>query len=297
MPSFQHEVLLQLFRNRPLLAAELLRDALHETLPTFTQARLESAELTDIQPAEYRADLVVLLLHGQAVLGIIVEAQLARDDAKRYVWPAYVVNLRARIKCPVWLLVVAAEESVARWAASPIDLGGHQRFTPTVLGPAAIPKITDPAAARQHPELAVFSVIAHGRSAEPDTSAQIALAAIAGCAGLDADRTTLYVDLIYHFVSEAARRALGTMKPANYELQSDFARHFFSLGKADGKTEGKAEGKAELLLKLATLKFGPLPDTVRQEICAASDVQLEHMAERLLKARTPGEMLMHDPPP
>lgn len=151
-----------MFRNRPLLAAELLRNALHETLPTFTEARLESAQLTDIQPAEYRADLVVLLLDGRPVLGIIVEAQLARDEAKRYVWPAYVVNLRARIKCPVCLLVIAAERSVARWAASPLELGGHQQFTPTVLDPAAIPKITHPATARQDPEPAVFSVFAHG---------------------------------------------------------------------------------------------------------------------------------------
>jgi hypothetical protein len=55
MPSIQHEALLQLFRNRPSLAAELLRDALHRPLPTFSEARVESAELTDIQPAEYRA--------------------------------------------------------------------------------------------------------------------------------------------------------------------------------------------------------------------------------------------------
>jgi hypothetical protein len=53
MPSFQHEALLQLFRNRPLLAPTLLRDALHESLPEFTEVRVDSAELNDIQPAEY----------------------------------------------------------------------------------------------------------------------------------------------------------------------------------------------------------------------------------------------------
>ncbi len=40
--------------------------------------RLESAELTDVKPAEYRADLVVLLCDGEPVLGIVVEVQLAR---------------------------------------------------------------------------------------------------------------------------------------------------------------------------------------------------------------------------
>lgn len=62
MPSQLHEVLLQLFRNRPLLAPELLRDALQVQLPKFTEARIDSADLTEVQPAEYRADLVVLLL-------------------------------------------------------------------------------------------------------------------------------------------------------------------------------------------------------------------------------------------
>jgi hypothetical protein len=73
-----HEALLLLFRNRPTLALELLRDALHvEWLPAYTEVRIDSAELTDIQPAEYRADLVVLLLNGVPVLGIVVEVQLS----------------------------------------------------------------------------------------------------------------------------------------------------------------------------------------------------------------------------
>ena len=41
--------------------------------------------MTDVQPAEYRADLVVLLYDGKPVLGIVVEAQLSPDEHKRYV--------------------------------------------------------------------------------------------------------------------------------------------------------------------------------------------------------------------
>jgi hypothetical protein len=82
MPSQLHEALLQLFRNRPRLAAELLRDALNVELPEFTEARIESADLTDLKSAEYRADLVVLLYKGKPVLGIILEVQLTRDPRK-----------------------------------------------------------------------------------------------------------------------------------------------------------------------------------------------------------------------
>jgi hypothetical protein len=77
VPSQLHEALLLLFRNRPTLAPELLRDALRVALPPYTEVRIDSAELTDIQPAEYRADLVVQLLKGVPVLGIVVDATVA----------------------------------------------------------------------------------------------------------------------------------------------------------------------------------------------------------------------------
>jgi hypothetical protein len=46
----------------------------------------------------------------------------------------YVANLRARIRCPVCLLVIAADEAVARWAGKAVELGGGNRFVPWVLG-------------------------------------------------------------------------------------------------------------------------------------------------------------------
>src|SRR6185503_1656050 len=139
MPSHLHEAFILLFRNRPQLAAELLREALHVEVPPFTEARIESAELTQVQPAEYRADLVVLLYEGAPVLGIVVEVQLSIKDEKRYSWPVYVTGLRARIRCPVCLLVVTADEAVARWAAQPIELGGGNRFVALTLGPSGVP--------------------------------------------------------------------------------------------------------------------------------------------------------------
>ncbi len=189
MPSQLHEVLLQLFRNRPLLAPELLRDALQVQLPKFTEARIDSADLTEVQPAEYRADLVVLLLEGVPVLGIVVEVQLSPDERKRFVWPVDVATLRARLECPVCLLVVTADEGVARWAAKPIDMGSGNRFVPLVLRPSGIPEVTDEAQAQADPELAVLSAMAHGKDADTEKSVQIALAAQFAAAGLDQDRS------------------------------------------------------------------------------------------------------------
>jgi hypothetical protein len=125
VPSLQHEALLLLFRNRPALAPELLRDALHVPVPTYSEAHLESSDLTDLSPAEYRADLVVLLVEGKPVLGIVVEVQLQRDDRKRFTWPVYVAGLRARLGCPACVLVVTTTDAVADWCRAPIDLALH----------------------------------------------------------------------------------------------------------------------------------------------------------------------------
>jgi hypothetical protein len=76
-----HEALSMLFRNRPALAPELLREALHVELPDYTEVRIDSADLTDIQPAEYRADLVILLLHGAPVsLGLDADRSMLNFD-------------------------------------------------------------------------------------------------------------------------------------------------------------------------------------------------------------------------
>jgi hypothetical protein len=299
MPSQLHEALLLLFRNRPPLAPELLRDALHVELPAYSEVQLQSADLSDIQPAEYRADLVVLLYDGKPVLGIVVEVQLQPDDDKRYSWPVYTCGLRARYKCPVCLLVVTVNEAVARWAAQSIDLGGGNRFTPLVLGPSGVPVVTDEELARQYPELAVLSAMAHGKDADVERTVRIAAAAMVASVGLDVERSTLYFDLVEASLSEAARKALRSMDPAKYEYQSEFARHYFAQGRAEGeaegeakgRAEGKAEGKAEVVAKQLSLRFGTLPDSAQQRLRNASIAELDRIAERLLTAASLGEAL------
>ena len=283
MPSQLHEVLLQLFRNRPLLAPELLRDAWHVELPKFSEARIDSADLTDVQPAEYRADLVVLLLDGLPVLGIVVEVQLSQDDRKRFVWPVYAASLRARLKCQVSLLVVTVDETVARWAAKPIDMGNGSRFVPLVLRPSGIPEVIDEQQAQSDPELAVLSAMAHGKDANTDKAVQIALVAEFAIAGLDPDRSKLYFDLVRHSLSEAARRALQAMDLRKYEYQSDFARHYIAVG--------RAEGRAAMITKQLTLRFGPLTPEVEARIAEASIAELDGIGERLLTAQTLHEAL------
>lgn len=230
---------------------------------------------------------IVLLLDGVPVFGIVVEVQLSPDERKQYVWPAYVAGLRARLKCPVSLLVITADDACARWAAKPIEMGGGSCLIPWVIGPSGVPEITDETVARADPELAVLSAMAHGKDADPGKSVRIALAAQLASADLDDDRSTLYCDLILHSLSEAARRAFQTMRAFKYEYQSDFAKHYFGKGKA----EGKAEGRAELVLRQLTVRFGALSDDAKARVAGATAEELDAVAERVLTAQTLQEAL------
>ena len=72
------------------------------------------------------------------------------------------------------------------------------------------------------------------------------------------------------------------MDPAKYEYQSEFARRYV----AEGRQEGRAEGRAALILKLLTLRFGPLPEPTQQSVSQASIDELDAIGERLLTAQS-----------
>jgi hypothetical protein len=222
VPSLSHEGIIALFRNRPVLAAELLREALGVPLPGFTEARIEPAELGDVVPRELRADLLVLLLDGEAVLVIIVEVQLHYPGPeKRFAWPAYVVGARARYRCPACLLIVTPDAALAAHLAQPIVLGpGQAVVAPFVLGPSGVPVVADPQEAEKRPELAVLSTMAHGRTA---ARLDVALAAMLASLGIeDEEKRAIYMDLVLFSLGEAAQKALDrVMSIKGYELSSE----------------------------------------------------------------------------
>lgn len=266
MPSLDHESLILLFRNQPELAAQLLREALHLELPAYTEARLASSDLTEVVPTEFRADAVVLLVDGKPVLGVIVEAQLSRDERKRFSWPAYMTVLRARHECPVELLVVTPDRAVAAWAAAPItlDLVGDCVVRPRVLGPDAVPIITDPAQAAREPELAVLSAMAHGKG-DTQTAVSVALAATAFLDRLSEEQRVLYLALVESALGDAAKKAFE-MHPQTEKLMSSWQRGSFE--------KGRAESRADDILDVLQTRGLSVTDEQRERIMSTSDLEL-----------------------
>jgi predicted transposase YdaD len=146
----------------------------------------------------------------------------------------------------------------------------------------------------------VLSAIEHGQSPDIPLAARIAAAAILASAGIDDERSRLYLDLVLLSLSANALEGLeATMNSLGYEYQSDFARRYVAQGKAEGRVEGKVEGRAEgkvegrveLTLKLLALRFGPLTEGDQTRVRSAQDAQLDAIAERLLTAQTLEEAL------
>lgn len=282
MPSLTHEAVLDVFRNRPSLVPRLLAGALGVPVPDHEHVRLEPGELTDVAPAEFRADAVVVLrgARDEPVLAVVVEVQLGRDATKRRSWPVYVATLHARWGCPTALLVVCVDARVARWCARPIEFGPGWRGSPLVLGPDQVPvtsRVEDVAGA---PELAVLSALAHGGDPEHRQVLDVLAEALAQ---VEIDRADLYAELVLAALPRAAHDHLeALMTTGTFRYQSRYARKLL----AQGNAEGKAEGRASDVLMVLDARGIEVPEEVRARIAGCAD--LEQLDRWLRRAATAG---------
>jgi hypothetical protein len=207
--------------------------------------------LTEVVPSEFRADLIVLLVDGRPVLAIVVEVQLSRDERKRFTWPVYLAGVRARFECPAVVLVVTSTENVARWAGMPISFGPGTSFQVLVIGPEDV---------------------------------RVAVAALAGCLGLEDERGLLYSDLLRVLLGEATRSALETlMQSRGYEYQSEFARKHTAVG--------EARGEARAVLTVLDARGLAVSPTQRDRLLSCTDLAaLEQWVRRAVTVASTDEL-------
>ncbi len=282
MPSLLHEGIVALVREKPELAADLLRELLHVSVPAFTEARLAEASLNDLIPTEYRADAVVLLVEGTPVFGIIVEAQLRVDHDKLFTWPMYAISARARYRCPFVVLVVTPDSGTARWAAESVALGGDSSWRALVVGPEGIPVITDLEVAERDPHLAVLSVMAHGRDDDVQSAVAVACAAVAGVASLPESLRMLCFALIESSLGDAARKSFE-MLPQRQQFFSETHRQYFA--------KGQAEGKADSILRVLERRRIGISLDQRERVLACTDIEtLERWLDAAVTASSTEEL-------
>jgi hypothetical protein len=283
MPSALHEGLIEMFRQRPAFAAELVAELFKVDVPPWQHARLDSSDLPVLAPTEYRADVVVTLLAGQQpVLAVIAEIQLRSDPAKRRTWPVYLATLHARLGCPVVLIVVSPSAACAEWCAQPIRLGHPGlELRPLVLGPRQIPHVIDETQAVSSPELSLLSAIAHSDDPQRD---KIFHSFTRALATIEDERASLYADLVLATLPTAARHYLETlMSTGTYEYQSDFVSRPYN--------QGKAEGEIKSLLTVLAARGFTVPSELLDRITSCTEFdQLEAWIKRAATATTLDEV-------
>jgi hypothetical protein len=272
VPSFPHEILVELFRQRPVLAPALLRACAGLQLEG---ARIDagSIDLSQVAPTEYRSDMVSVLrdASGAEIAAVVVEIQLWIDEDKRRTWPLYVAAARASYGCPAILLVLAPDPAIARWASQPIELG-HPGFVllPVVISFPQVPRVLDPVAASALPELAVLSAMAH-RDRETAEAAQAALP------GLPEDLQKLYWDVILSGLPPHIRQAMEAHMIKGYVYQSDFARKYYF----QGHDEGREEGLRQAIFALIDRRLPGLRDELEPRLRGCSEIQLLQLITEL----------------
>ncbi len=99
-----------------------------------------------------------------------------------------------------------------------------------------------------------------------------------------------YITSVAEASDDDLRRVAKQLGPEVLEAYMTTAQALEAKGEAKGEARGEArglvKGEARLLLKQLTLKFGALPDTVRDRTHAATTTELETWAERILTATT-----------
>jgi hypothetical protein len=257
----------------------LLRRAFGIAVPPYIDAAVADGSFNQAAPVERRADLVVHLRDGRPlrapVMGIVVEVQRRRDEAKRRSWPLYVAALHDRLRCPTCLVVIAADDAVARWAATPITtVQPGSPFTPLVLGAADVPGLSV-GRARREPWLAVLAGLVHGNR---PGGAAATLTAFAALDALSGSQAKVCYDLLQGALTARARRALEQAMltlSGKYEYQSEFARRYVAEGRKQGRQEGRLEAARTMVVSLAARR-GPLAAALRARVEACTDLALLH---------------------
>lgn len=153
--------------------------------------------------------------------------------------------------------------------------------------------IKDIEVARGAPEMAVLSVVAHGRRPGAE---YIARAAILASRDLDSRRSAIYPDFVYALLSKVARMALEKLLDfSTYEPQSPWLRKQWLKARREGRAEGRAEARAEVLLRQLRGRQFRVTAKVRARVEGCDDPDtLMRWAERVVTARRLADVFADD---
>ena len=260
-------------------------------MPDHDEVIAYSECATDVEVRDLNADNVVVCREGGVNrLGIILEVQRKPDRRKRFSWPAYHSNIRHRIKAPAVLIVICLEQSVAAWAAEPIETGQPgSDFRMLVLSSANYPKLTEPSESGELAEQMVLGTLIHQHA---DGIEQLLEVATAELAHRPEEVAKRYTEYMLGQLGEHARTILeALMQNETYPYQSKLLIDREAKGKVEGKAEGKVEGAAEMLLEIIETRGVRLTENERRRVEDCGDLaQLRAWGKLAITARSAADI-------
>jgi hypothetical protein len=286
MPSIPHEGPLDLVRQHPEIAVDLLRGTVGIVLPGRVSVSLAPTDMSAVVPVQYLADMVVLISNaatGEPALAVIIEPQLRDSDTKRYSWPVYVTTARRVAKCPAAVLVVLCPDLAEADKCRQLIRTGHPGFD---LAPVVIDSGGPPGRdGTGGPYLTVFAASMGGIDMETEPGARRVLDAIASTEVNTADRLRM-TTIILRLANDAARQILEAMMTT-----SEYEKTFVERIHDQGIAEGEAKGKAEDVLKLLDARRLAPSEDQRQQVTSCTDAaQLNRWFDRAITAGTANEV-------
>jgi hypothetical protein len=284
-----HEAPLELIRQHPDLAIDLVRAMTGVPVPDDATADLGPTSLNAVVPAEFTADSVVIVSDTSTkkpVLVVVVEPQGRDDRTKAYSWPAYLANVREAVQCPSAVLIVVCPDPREAEKCRQVIKMGHPEWD---LWPIVIDPLHAPDAVGAGPYLILFLACLPALDMESEAGARRVLAAIRVTGASDANRRRLTA-IILKRASGAARQILEDMMSTT-EWKDDFIEGYVQLGVEQGLEQGLEQGaasaKAQDVLKVMDARgLRPTQEQRAKVTATAGIAQLDLWFDRALTAGT-----------
>jgi hypothetical protein len=280
-----HEAPLELIRQHPDLAVDLLQAMTSVPVPAGGRARLGPTDASSVVPAQFTADSVVIVDDpdtGRPALVIVVEPQGREDKTKCYAWPAYLANLREAVQCPRAVLIVVCPDPDEAEKCRRVIPMGHPGWDlwPIVIDPAHAPSNEGAG-----PYLLLFLACLPALDMGSAAGAARVLDAIRETGASAAQRKRL-ATIILKRADPVAQRYLEELM-ATAEYKNDFIESYVQVG----IEQGIVSEAAEKLLRLLDGRGLRPTDAQRAQVAGSTDLaQLNKWFDQAITAKTAADV-------
>jgi hypothetical protein len=307
MPGLRHDGLVELVRQHPPLAVDLVRLMDAYPLPDDVVAVLGSEDMTDVtpitgkpqpKPQTYAADSVVIASDrttGRRLLAIVVELQGEASDDKDISWPVYATTARKANKCPKSALIVLCWDTAeARKCRRTIQVGPRGfDLAPDVVDRGHAPDLT-----KAGPYTVLCFAALNAVDLETHEGQVQVVDALIASGARTHDHKELS-DLILGLApTDVAREQLRSLM-MSIPYKDPLTEHWAAVGREEGREKGREEGieqglaraKGEDLLKIMDARSLKPSEKQRAQVTSSTDLgQLDLWFDRALTADSADEV-------